>query len=155
MASKRAGRGMITQGNLLLVQTFSTTLPVAPGAALPFGVSFGASVSTAIVPARATFQADLAGIFAPSPLAAVTLPAGVLDINQTPWELSFDAVMTNTSSQTLSGLDAIAAAYDKKGRLVAAEPISIPPTEGGALSPGEVFPLSFTMLLDGQAAPKS
>ncbi len=143
------------QGGLLMVQDFSTTLPVAPGASLPFGVSFGASVSTGMVPERATVQVDQAGIVPPAASAAITLPTTVLDLSQTQWELSFDSTITNTSRQTLAGIDVIVAAYDKQGRLVAAQPLSISPADGGALAPGETLALNFPLLLDGEVAPSS
>ena len=142
-----------TQGQLQMVQSFSTTLPVAPGAQLPFGIRFGASVSTNLAPERATVQVDLAGVAAPAAADAVPLPVQVVDQSQSNWELAFDAAITNTSSQTLTGLDILAAVYNRAGHLVAAEPFSISATDGGALPPGEALPFNATLLLDNRAEP--
>jgi hypothetical protein len=77
----------------------------------------------------------------------------VLSVTPGQWELNFDAQITNTTSATLTGLDVLAAVYDAHGRLAAAQPLSLGPGDGGALAPGDTFPLSFPVLLNGQANP--
>ena len=84
-----------------------------------------------------------------------SLPVLVQDSVQTEWELSFNAVVTNTTTQTLAGIEVVAAAYDATGRLVAALPLSLTADDGAALAPGEALPVNATLLLDGQSEPNS
>jgi hypothetical protein len=129
------------QAGLLQVQAFTSTLPIGPGAQLPVDVSFAASVNSQISAERSTLEVDLAGAQAPASGDAIPLQAGVLSTSPSQWELNFEGQITNTTSQSLTGIDVVAAAYDKTGRWVAAQPLGASAVDGGDLARGDYFPL--------------
>lgn len=100
------------QAGLLQVQAFSSTLPIGPGAQLPVDVSLAASVNSQISAERSTLEVDLVAQ-APASGDAVPLPAGMLSTSPSQWELNFEGQITNTSRQTLTGIDVVAAAYEQ------------------------------------------